>query len=85
MQAAPNLQYFTKGQAAAGRMFAIIDRKPAIDASSGEGERPKELEGRIELQNVSFAYPARPDVQVFRDFSLVVPAGKTVALVGSSG
>ncbi len=34
---------------------------------------------------MSFAYPARPDVHVFRSFSLKVPAGKTVALVGQSG
>ena len=31
------------------------------------------------------AQPARPDALVFHDFSLRVPAGKTVALVGSSG
>ena len=31
------------------------------------------------------ADPARSDVPVFRDFSLTVPAGSTVALVGESG
>lgn len=43
------------------------------------------MEGRIELRNVKFAYPARSDVMIFNGFDLVVPAGKTVALVGSSG
>ncbi|GIL71759.1 hypothetical protein Vretimale_808 [Volvox reticuliferus] len=43
------------------------------------------VRGEIELRNVDFAYPSRPDVLIFRDFSLHVPAGKTVALVGSSG
>jgi ATP-binding cassette subfamily B (MDR/TAP) protein 1 len=28
---------------------------------------------------------ARPDVPIFRDFSISIPAGATVALVGSSG
>ena len=39
----------------------------------------------MEFQGVSFAYPSRLDVPIFRDFSLTVPAGATVALVGESG
>ena len=45
----------------------------------------KTVVGELQLQAVSFAYPARPDVTIFSDFSLIVPAGKTMALVGSSG
>lgn len=43
------------------------------------------IQGGIELRNVAFAYPARPDAAVFTDFSLVVAPGQTVALVGESG
>ena len=43
------------------------------------------VEGSVELRNVAFAYPARPDAPVFKDFSLVVAPGQTVALVGESG
>jgi len=43
------------------------------------------VRGDVELRDVVFAYPARPDILVFRHFNLVVPAGKTIALVGSSG
>ena len=32
-----------------------------------------------------FAYPTRPDVILFDDFSLHVPAGRSLALVGRSG
>lgn len=32
-----------------------------------------------------FAYPARPEVPVFQDFSLSIPAGSVTALVGPSG
>lgn len=43
------------------------------------------MEGTLDLVNVNFAYPARPDVAVFRDFTLHVKAGTTIALVGPSG
>ncbi len=72
-----------KGKAAAKRVFAIIDRKPRI--TSEEGAKSVDVTGNIELRNVTFAYPSRPDTNVFTDFSLSVQAGKTVALVGESG
>ncbi|GFP89502.1 ABC transporter b family member 1, partial [Phtheirospermum japonicum] len=34
---------------------------------------------------VDFSYPSRPENKVLSNFSLVVPSGKTIALVGSSG
>ncbi|KAG2490598.1 hypothetical protein HYH03_010991 [Edaphochlamys debaryana] len=143
-QAAPNLQYFAKGRMAGARMFAVIDRKPAISdedppqrgtaaaAKHGKAAVAKHAKhdehevapkaaalhdpevadpntsgssnanghgmalitvsepegpvmGEVELRDVDFAYPSRPEVPIFTAFSLHVPAGKTVALVGSSG
>lgn len=43
-------------------VFSIIDRKPAIDASSPAGDAPKECTGSIRLVDVTFAYPVRPEV-----------------------
>ena len=59
-------------------------------ALSGDGEDSGGVElesvtGRVEMRGVDFAYPSRPDVPILRGFSLSVPAGKTIALVGSSG
>ncbi|CAF1265949.1 unnamed protein product [Rotaria sp. Silwood1] len=51
-----------------------IDEHPAID-----------LNGDIQFDNVSFAYPARPDILALRDLTLVARAGEITALVGSSG
>lgn len=76
---------FSKVEDAAVSIFGIIDRKSMIDASSGEGTSLGTVEGNIELKHVSFKYPARSDVQIFRDPSLRIPSGKTVALVGESG
>ena len=41
--------------------------------------------GSVELRSVSFRYPARPEVQVFSQFSLKVQPGRSLALVGQSG
>lgn len=43
------------------------------------------MHGEIRFENVTFAYPSRPDQIVLRDFNLTLKPGQTVALVGSSG
>ncbi|TMW90930.1 hypothetical protein EJD97_015040 [Solanum chilense] len=84
-QTTPSLNAFAAGQAAAYKMFETINRKPLIDTSDTSGVVLENIKGEIELKDVYFKYPARPDVQIFSGFSLVVPSGKTVALVGQSG
>ncbi|KAL5149236.1 ABC transporter B family member 11 [Glycine soja] len=75
----------TKAKGAAASIFAILDRKSEIDPSDDTGMTLEEFKGEIELKHVSFKYPTRPDVQIFRDLSLTIHSGKTVALVGESG
>jgi len=60
---------------------------PEIDnlAEGGLKPDPASVRGRVEFRNVTFAYPSRPAATVLRDFSLVIEAGHTVALVGPSG
>lgn len=41
--------------------------------------------GEIEMHDVSFAYPTRPEAVVLRDFDLSAKAGQRIALVGPSG
>jgi len=59
--------------------------KYEIDAFSELGLKPPEVTGEIEFKNVCFAFPARPEAEVLRDFSFRLSSGKTVGLVGSSG
>ncbi|OEL13443.1 ABC transporter B family member 9, partial [Dichanthelium oligosanthes] len=61
------------------------DHKSKIDYSSEEGVIIRSVRGDIDFQNVCFKYPSRPNVQIFKDLSLSIPSGKTVALVGESG
>ena len=84
-QTLPSLNALAAGQAAAYKMFETIRTKPKIDIYSMSGKVLNEIKGDIELKDVYFRYPARPDVQIFAGFSLVVPNGTTVALVGQSG
>ncbi|KAK7412535.1 hypothetical protein VNO78_03999 [Psophocarpus tetragonolobus] len=84
-QAAPCVNAFAAGQAAAYKMFETIKRKPKIDAYDTSGVVLEDLKGDIELKDVYFRYPARPDVQIFSGFSFYIPSGKTAALVGQSG
>ncbi|XP_074269732.1 ABC transporter B family member 9-like isoform X2 [Silene latifolia] len=84
-QTSPCLNAFASGQAAAYKMFETIKRRPDIDASCNEGITKEDIGGDIELKDVFFRYPARPDVQIFSGFSLQIPSGTTAALVGQSG
>ncbi|XP_047539105.1 multidrug resistance protein homolog 49-like isoform X1 [Vanessa atalanta] len=81
---APHLEAIASARASAGAIFAVLDRKPTIDSLSTEGSKPV-LEGDMELKNVYFRYPARPDVQVLNGLSLKINRNETVALVGASG
>ncbi|MBI3452919.1 MAG: ABC transporter ATP-binding protein [Rhodospirillales bacterium] len=74
-----NLQ---EGLAAAARVFALIDVEPAIK-DRPDARALADVRGEIRFENVDFAYtPAKPTLA---GVSLVVPAGRTVALVGPSG
>lgn len=80
---APYLIEFTRASTGAAQMFVLIDRESTINAFDQAGEQPTGTEGDIEIENITFAYPTRPDTIVLDDFTLKVPAGKVTALVVS--
>ncbi|KAJ3489795.1 hypothetical protein NLG97_g5927 [Lecanicillium saksenae] len=82
---APYLIEFTRAATGASQMFVLIDRESSIDAFAVTGEQPAETAGDIQIENITFAYPTRPDTIVLDDFSLNIPSGKVTALVGQSG
>ncbi|KAG6598933.1 ABC transporter B family member 11, partial [Cucurbita argyrosperma subsp. sororia] len=84
-QASPCLSAFAAGRAAAFKMFETIKRKPLIDAYDTKGKTLDDISGDIELRDVHFSYPTRPDEHIFNGFSLRIPSGTTAALVGQSG
>ncbi|KAJ1273096.1 hypothetical protein BS78_06G254100 [Paspalum vaginatum] len=84
-QAFSNLGAFSKGKIAGYKLLEVIRQKPSIVNDYKDGKWLAEVHGNIEFKEVTFSYPSRPDVIIFRDFSLFFPAGKTVAVVGGSG
>ncbi|KAL7133466.1 hypothetical protein ABFS83_12G143100 [Erythranthe nasuta] len=84
-QSAPSMAAFAKARAAAAKIFRVIDHKPSVERNKESGLELESITGQLELKNVIFSYPSRPESRVLNNFSLIVPAGKTIALVGSSG
>jgi ABC-type multidrug transport system fused ATPase/permease subunit len=72
---------------AAHDMFELIDRQPLINGLEPTGNTPPNLFdcGYIELREVQFFYPFRPDVQVLKGLSFQVQSGQSVGLAGPSG
>ncbi|HKD57594.1 MAG TPA: ABC transporter ATP-binding protein [Hyphomicrobiaceae bacterium] len=72
------------GLAAAERVYELLDEKPTI--IDGPQARPLAVaEGTVVFDNVGFAYATAAGKHAVNGFSLTVPGGKTVALVGRSG
>ncbi|KAJ0989564.1 hypothetical protein J5N97_007920 [Dioscorea zingiberensis] len=74
-----------KGSDAIGSVFAVLDRYTQIEPADPKGHRSEKLIGSVDIHDVDFAYPARPNIVIFKNFSLSIEAGKSTALVGQSG
>lgn len=70
-----------KGDAAAERVLEVLETKNPI-TSKQEAVLKNTFEDKISIEKINFAYE---DDKVLKNFSLQVPKGKTVALVGQSG
>lgn len=53
--------------------------------ASVDGNSVVNFAGDIQFDNVSFSYPARPNIAALQNLNLVARAGETTALVGLSG
>lgn len=65
-------------------LFEFLDLETKIKDPEKPVPMPENLKEGIRLRNVTFGYPGS-EHKVFRDFSLFIPAGKTVAIVGENG
>lgn len=72
-----------KGVGAASRLFELQDRKPTI--SPTVGLPVSSARGPIRFEDVSFSYPTRPAVSIFKGLDFEIPQGSNIAVVGPSG
>ncbi len=70
---------------ASERLFEILRVKSAISVPESPLTMPVPARGDVGFENVSFAYPSRPDALAVDGVSLAVRAGEKVAIVGPSG
>ena len=94
-QQAARISQMISLQANVERVVGLIDEKPTVqdspevEAKYGDCFHPKrenweEMRGEIDFDDVSFTYPDGGE-EVLTHFSLHVPAGSTVAIVGETG
>lgn len=74
--------HMQQANAAAERVFAVMDEPRELEAPDAFDLQP--LKDTIEFKNIVFTYPGAAG-PALRDISLTVPAGQTVAVVGSNG
>lgn len=72
---------FQKGEVSAKRVFEILDADYHIKEIDNAIEI-SDFKDKIEFKNINFAYENH---NVLNNFSLTIPKGKSVALVGQSG
>ena len=83
-QALPFLKELAEAKGAAKKIYDIIDTKSKIDVFEEKtGKTLPKLAGQVQFENVFFSYPQRAEATILKGLNLNIPAGKTVALVGS--
>lgn len=75
-------------QRAAGSATRLLDLLK-VESDIKQPSQPSVMKAQsssaITFEQVNFSYPSRPDIPALQDINLVIPTGKTVALVGPSG
>lgn len=81
-------QFFNSYQSAAAaleKIASVLDTAPDVPEPATPKTLPVPLRGELEFDDVRFAYRRAAERTILPEFSLHVPAGQTIALVGATG
>jgi ATP-binding cassette subfamily B protein len=74
-----------RASGATERLMELLDTKPALSAAAPVIKLPPRIAGAIRFDEVTFAYPTRPENLALGPVSFDIRPGERVALVGPSG
>jgi len=75
---------FLRASGATERVMELLEEEPGIVAPANPQACPETIK-ELKFNDVSFAYPSRPNVQALHDIDFHIRPGETIALVGPSG
>jgi putative ABC transport system ATP-binding protein len=75
---------YATGAASAQRIFLLLDTRPEI-IDPPDGALLHDVRGEVAFDDVTFSYDPATRAPVIRNFSLRVPAGQVIAIVGQTG
>lgn len=75
--------FSSRAIASGRRIKEVLDEK--IDITENESSDAVVKNGEIEFRNVSFRYYKNSEKKVLNNINLVIPAGKTIGIIGSTG
>lgn len=76
-------QTISRGSVSANRLKEVLDSEPVI--KEGTFNQPTTVKGKIEFQNVSFAYPNSKGETILKNINLIIKPGETLAILGATG
>lgn len=81
---AATFNQFTNQVTSAQRVFELLDTESILQEVPDATEL-KVTEGKVDFQDITFAYPDEPDVEILKNLSFSVNPGDMIALVGPTG
>jgi len=79
------LSVLQRGRAALDRIFELLDEPIERPEGTNGWVPPTGTGPRIDIRNLSFAYPDRPEDPVLQDISMSIPSGSVIGVYGRTG